>query len=102
MDDTISGCANTCKARFGDALETLRGKIEDDHEARGDTRFLSLAEDLEDEFEKFRVWARNIGVFANYKASLDYRLREAESVKIMILKLLRGLAKDLDHCKCFP
>lgn len=51
--------------------------------------------DLRDEFEQFRMWARNIGVFASDNASLDYRLREAFEVKHGVLALLQSLLTHL-------
>jgi hypothetical protein len=38
--------------------------------------------DLRDGFEQFRVWAKNIGVFATDNLSLDFRLKEATDVKL--------------------
>ena len=51
--------------------------------------------DLRDEFEQFRVWSNNIGVFASDHGSLDYRLREAGEVKNGIVALLNSLHSDL-------
>lgn len=60
----------------------------------GEKPFLTLS-DLCDEFEQFRIWARNIGVFASDNASLDYRLREASEVKDGVVALLRSLLTHL-------
>ena len=73
--------------------------MEDDQGPRKEDALHDFACDLEDEFERLRIWAKNIGVFAKDKTSLDHRLREAKSVKTMVLKLLRALAADLDRCE---
>lgn len=59
-----------------------------------DKPILTLS-DLCDEFEQFRIWARNIGVFASDNASLDYRLREAFEVKDGVVALLQSLLTHL-------
>jgi len=54
--------------------------------------------DLSDDFEQFRVWARNIGVFATDNSSLDYRLREAADARDGVVSLLETLNNDLIEC----
>jgi hypothetical protein len=51
--------------------------------------------DLRDEFEQFRLWADNIGVFAADHGSLDYRLREAFDVRHGLVSFLQSLYEDL-------
>jgi hypothetical protein len=58
---------------------------------------LTLA-DIRDGFEQFRVWTRNIGVFATDNLSLDFRLKEATDVKDGILSLLHSMLLDLEEC----
>ena len=55
--------------------------------------------DFNDEYEQFRVWTKNLGVFATDQASLDYRLREAEHVKGNLVSLLRRLLSHLRGCE---
>ncbi|KAK5454989.1 hypothetical protein LTS15_005709 [Exophiala xenobiotica] len=55
--------------------------------------------DLRDGFEQFRVWAKNIGVFATDNLSLDFRLKEATDVKAGIISLLDSMLLDLGECK---
>jgi hypothetical protein len=55
--------------------------------------------DFDDEYEQFRVWAKNLGVFATDQASLDYRLREAGSVKGNLVNLLLRLLTHLQQCE---
>ena len=51
--------------------------------------------DIQDEYEQFRMWTRNIGVFAPDNGSLDYRLRDATEVREGLHALLRSLASHL-------
>jgi len=37
--------------------------------------------DFKSDFEQFRVWAKNPGVFAPDTASVDYRLKDARDVR---------------------
>jgi hypothetical protein len=46
---------------------------------------------LEDQLGRFRLWAANIEVFAKSRASLDYRLRQNEGTRDMVLQLLQVL-----------
>lgn len=54
--------------------------------------------DLREEFDKYKVWAGNVGAPYSRKhsqISLDYRLREASFYKTHVLRLLNTLAKTL-------
>ena len=68
---------------------------------RGRRKSVLTLSDLRDDFEQFRVWAKNLGVFATDNLSLDFRLREAADVRSSIVSLLRGNAIDLADCKLF-
>ncbi|RAH50483.1 uncharacterized protein BO95DRAFT_458968 [Aspergillus brunneoviolaceus CBS 621.78] len=46
----------------------------------------------EAQLARFNLWATNIGVFARYKASLEYRLRDSPDVQRIIINLLEILA----------
>jgi hypothetical protein len=48
----------------------------------------------DDQLARFRMWAGNIGVFAEGHASLDYRLRDLEDVQKLMSGFLFTL-KDL-------
>ncbi|KAL2816179.1 hypothetical protein BDW59DRAFT_166463 [Aspergillus cavernicola] len=52
---------------------------------------------IEDQVGRFSIWASNIGVFAATRASLDYRLREAEDVQRLILGLLKTLDESIQQ-----
>lgn len=55
------------------------------------------ADDLDGEEQRarFLIWAKNIGVFADGHASLDYRLRESPEAKGLMLDFLRSLKNYL-------
>lgn len=54
--------------------------------------------DVRDDFEQFRVWAKNLGVFAPGQASLDYRLRDATDLRDGFVLLLESLSTELMQC----
>lgn len=51
---------------------------------------------LENELGRLRIWAGNIGVFADGNASTDYRLRNEPNIKKAILQMLRRIVKELE------
>jgi hypothetical protein len=57
---------------------------------------------VEDQFARFRMWAGNIGVFAQDHASLDYRLRESTKGKSVMLGLLETLCEFLQSGTILP
>lgn len=48
---------------------------------------------FQDELSRFKLWASNIGVFADVHASLDFRIRELPDVAELFLR-------QLDTIKC--
>jgi len=50
---------------------------------------------IEDELGRFRIWASNIGALTTGKASLDYRLRDAEYLHRNVKSLLEDLIESL-------
>jgi hypothetical protein len=46
---------------------------------------------------RLRLWAANIGVFTNYQASLDYRLRGEPDVADIVIGMLDVLAIRIKH-----
>jgi hypothetical protein len=57
----------------------------------------SLDPQLEQQSDRFRLWAGNIGARQIGKSSLDYRLREASDVADMTGQLLHGLRTQLEQ-----
>ena len=51
----------------------------------------SFKSDADVERQRFHLWAANLGVLSPGHASLDYRLRDAESVRLVVEKILNGL-----------
>lgn len=107
QDQPICDLAKACRSQFVQVLQLDSLNQKTELKARLSTLFsanhskqaiLNLS-DLLDEYEQFRVWARNLGVFSSDHSSLDYRLREALEVRDGVLSLLRSLVKDLQECK---
>jgi len=51
---------------------------------------------IEEQYVRFKIWAGNIGAFAEGHASLDYRLRDSLSTQKFMLQFLVALA-DFVH-----
>jgi hypothetical protein len=107
-DQPINELANQCLEAFEAVVKICcPGLVDEALSARIEILFkqpeeqgpiLTLA-DLEDDYEQFRVWARNLGVFATDHASLDFRLREASDVREGIASLLTSLKSDINSSK---
>ncbi|KAF2736406.1 hypothetical protein EJ04DRAFT_575373 [Polyplosphaeria fusca] len=82
----IADTAEKCKAAFVSLVDCTRL-----------SRQAELAEAVEDEQAKFNIWAAHIGVFASYHSSLDYRLRESEVVKPLVIAQLAILNRSQIH-----
>ncbi len=65
---------------------------DDQHENISTRRRISAQE------ERFRLWARNLGVFQTGHASLDYRVRDASFIKDSLADLLTELLDHLRNC----
>jgi hypothetical protein len=50
---------------------------------------------VEDELARFKIWATNIGAMNIGRASLDYRLRDAEYLQEDVASLLEDLKENL-------
>jgi hypothetical protein len=51
---------------------------------------------LENELGRVKIWAGNIGVFADGNASTDHRLRNDPNIKLAIVQMLMRVAKELE------
>lgn len=49
----------------------------------------------EDQLGRFRIWAKNIGVFAEGHACLDYRLRDSAEVRLLMIDQLETLQSSV-------
>lgn len=50
------------------------------------------------EFERFDLWADNLGLYHQGHSSLDWRLREAESLSDFVRNLLADLCSVVENC----
>ncbi|KAF3019352.1 hypothetical protein E8E14_010724 [Neopestalotiopsis sp. 37M] len=53
---------------------------------------------IQDQVARFSLWSSTIGVFAPDRASMDYRLRDAQDTKDLVQDLLQGLCSTLTKC----
>jgi hypothetical protein len=84
----IRAAAQDCVDRFHLLIGT-ETEIHSNNEA--DDTFHDVIR-IEDQFARFKMWAGNIGAFAEDHASLDYRLRDSEETKQFMLVFLRSLS----------
>ncbi|TFA98892.1 hypothetical protein CCMA1212_009358 [Trichoderma ghanense] len=49
------------------------------------------------QFDRFELWAVNLGLFVMGHGSLDYRIRDSESMREAILKMVKNLTRSLDE-----
>ena len=76
--------------RVHDAFAALQ-----QHLKAADNHGISVGE-LNNESQRFNLWAINMGLYSYSHSSLDYRFRDAPSVYDFTERLL----KDLEHCLC--
>jgi hypothetical protein len=50
---------------------------------------------LKDQLARFKIWAGNLGVFTGGRSSADYRLRNDQEIRDVIVKLLHRLEDNL-------
>ncbi|KAH8199179.1 hypothetical protein TruAng_006648 [Truncatella angustata] len=53
---------------------------------------------VQDQMIRFSLWLSSIGVFAVHRASMDYRLREAQGFRDLVQELLQGHRGTLRKC----
>lgn len=51
------------------------------------------------QFDRFELWAVNLGLFVMGHGSLDYRIRDSESMRESIYKMIQNLNRSLDDGK---
>ncbi|CAK7232994.1 hypothetical protein SEUCBS140593_008452 [Sporothrix eucalyptigena] len=78
---TIASRAEECRDSMFKSTDFLH-KYED-----GGTRSAKMR----DLIGRFNIWASNMGVFAAFHASLDYRLRDLEEAKVLMLEHLDSM-----------
>ncbi|KAF1845081.1 uncharacterized protein K460DRAFT_394818 [Cucurbitaria berberidis CBS 394.84] len=80
---TIASVAESCNYEFTALLDSDPLRQQADR--------AELAEAVEEERARFRLWAAHIGTFAKHHSSLDYRLRESEKVRSLVISQLEIL-----------
>ncbi|KAL9034094.1 MAG: hypothetical protein Q9214_007205, partial [Letrouitia sp. 1 TL-2023] len=70
---------------------TLFGRTYADHTVDARTRA-----DVENQLGRLKIWAGSIGVFAAGKASTDFRLRNDEDVKELLIDILFRLKRAIN------
>ena len=53
--------------------------------------------DLENQLGRFKIWAGNLGVFVPGTASADYRLRNDEEIREILVQMLTRLKKNIEQ-----
>jgi hypothetical protein len=113
---TISAQARLCHESYAKCLslatklsdENVSNTIQDEHTSdtrsrestTQDTSFREgppLPNILKNEAGRFNIWTSNIGVFAELKLSMDYRLRDAPDIRTLVVELLDSLLENLSH-----
>lgn len=54
---------------------------------------------LRDFHQRYGLWVRSIGVFADQNVSLDRRLESFPTLRNLVLQLLKLVEKNLSHCE---
>lgn len=92
----IRAVAQECRKQF-ELLIGISADIGSINEAADDFYDVSW---IEDQFARFKMWAGNIGAFADGHASLDYRLRDTEKTQQFMLDFLIALTDYIHRGKC--
>lgn len=85
---TIARLCIDCQQHF----ETVSHALELSNERKHQDKLSNAI--IEDELGRFRIWASNIGALNIGRASLDYRLRDAE----YLYQNVKSLLEDLKQC----
>lgn len=88
-DMTIEESAHICRQSFNECLQHFE-KLAPKQQSG-----------IEDQSGRFSIWAFNIGVFASYRASLDYRLRDVADIQRLVRRVLQTLNDHIQKCKIY-
>jgi hypothetical protein len=72
------------------SLQYLSGSVQPDQ---------NCLPEIENEYQRFQLWAANLGLRGQGHWSLDYRLRDATFVKDFVIDLLNELKQTITECK---
>ena len=81
---TLKGATEECLHSFAMAIEQLDQQCEP-----------AACQDLQEEFDRVKVWADNLGAFAHGHSALEWRLRDLDLMRFTTFTLLRLLQKTL-------
>jgi hypothetical protein len=93
------GLLATISAKALDCLEELA--LISSRPEHVNVHVFSFKNDANVETQRFHLWVANLGVLSPGHSSLDYRLRDAESVRLVVEKLLKGLIASTSEGKSF-
>lgn len=85
---SVRNGAEICLDRFNESCKLVFEAADRD---------LASSVPIQDHFERFKIWASNIGVFADMHSSLDFRVRDHEEIKKTFLGHLRVIEFRLRH-----
>lgn len=100
MATDIRTIAEECLKQL-ELLVSVHDTIGNDNSSKADD-WGSTGLSTDDHLARFRMWAGNIGVFAEAHASLDHRLRYNEAAKLLMINFLRTLGDYLQRGKSLP
>lgn len=93
--ETFSDIGLSVVQRF-ELLQEVEQRLLDENQSNQWPKDLFLAQ-----FDRFELWAANLGVFVMGHGSLDYRIRESESMKEAIFKMMGNLNRSLGGGQSF-
>jgi hypothetical protein len=67
--------------------------------AKSKTSEYMTANDVANEFARFKIWTGNLGALHKGSSSLDVRLRDSIVLRNAVLRLLKRLADSLEQSK---
>ncbi|RYP11318.1 hypothetical protein DL764_000136 [Monosporascus ibericus] len=90
MSASIADCVAQSLAAFKAVSSTAAG-IDGDNDR--------TVQAISNELSRFRLWAGNIGAHRRGRSSLDYRLRDASTLRFQVIRLLENLQESLDDAR---
>ncbi|KAL8791920.1 MAG: hypothetical protein Q9195_005496 [Heterodermia aff. obscurata] len=88
----IASRCRDCSTLFHQLLSAIQGSLSDPLDSYQITESW-----VQDELGRFRVWLGNVGAHRSGRISLDYRLREAASMRDSVLELLDDLRNNIQE-----
>ena len=92
VKSAIASQSDKCSALFHELADTVQNALPDSANRDQITEAF-----VQDELGRFRVWLGNVGAHRSGRVSLDYRLREATSLRDSVLELLKDLGDNLQE-----